>query len=255
MSSWLIRPSAGANPQARLFCFSYAGGGASAFRQWPAELPTGLELCAVQLPGRENRLRETPLRCVPSVVEAVLEALTSLLDIPFALLGHSMGSIIAAEVARELATRGGPIPGHLFVSARRPAHMPAAETPLHGLPDDEFIAEVNRRYGGIPRALLAERELLDLFLPTLRADLTALETFSPRQRSPLAVPITAFGGSDDDMTPRAHLEAWSSETTAAFRVRVFSGGHFYLEPRRAEVVADVATTLAPLLVGAGGAAA
>lgn len=147
------------------------------------------------------------------------------------------------------------MPGHLFVSARRPPHLPASETALHGLSDDAFIAEVNRRYGGIPRALLAERELLDLLLPTLRADLTALETFLPRQRPPMAIPVTAFGGSDDAMTPRAHLDAWRDETTAAFRVRIFAGGHFYLDPRRTDVLADVAATLTPLLVGAGGAAA
>lgn len=255
MSSWLIRPSAGGNARARLICFSYAGGGASAFREWSAGLPTGLEVCAVQLPGRESRLRETALRSVPAVVEGVVEALVPLLDVPFALFGHSMGAVIAAEVARKLEARGEPMPGHLFVSARRPPHLPASETALHGLSDDAFIAEVNRRYGGIPRALLAERELLDLLLPTLRADLTALETFLPRQRPPMAIPVTAFGGSDDAMTPRAHLDAWRDETTAAFRVRIFAGGHFYLDPRRTDVLADVAATLTPLLVGAGGAAA
>lgn len=254
MSNWLVRPPR-ANAEARLFCFANAGGGASTFREWHAALPAELDLCAVQLPGRENRLRETPLRSIPEVVAAATDALLPFFDVPFALLGHSMGSVLAAEVARELEARGGATPRHLFVSSRRPPHLSALETPLHGLTDTEFVVEINRRYGGIPRALLAERELLDLFLPTLRADIFALETFQPPPRNPLSVPITAFGGSDDVMTPRAHLDAWHGETTAAFRVRTFAGGHFYLEPRRTELLADIASTLTPLLIGTGGAAA
>lgn len=255
MSDWLLRPVIRPNLKARLFCFPNAGVGASVFRTWSAGLPRELEVCAIQLPGRENRLSEPPPSSLPPAIHGAVEAIGPLLDVPFAFFGHSMGAVIAAEVARELETKGGPAPKHLFVSARRPPHTPGFETPLRGLPDAEFIAEINRRYGGIPPALLAERELLDLLLPTLRSDIAGLETYLPRERSPLSIPITAFGGSDDVMTPRTHLDAWRTSTSAAFRVRVFAGGHFYLEPRRAELLADVAATLAPLLSGTTGAAA
>jgi surfactin synthase thioesterase subunit len=158
-----------------------------------------------------------------------------------------MGAVLAAEVARALAASGGPQPGHLVVSARRPPHLPGPEAPLHVLPDPEFVAEVGRRYGGMPAEITQHADLMELLLPPLRADVRALETHRPPARAPLPCPISAFGGSEDRTVPREQLEAWRGETSAAFRIRVFQGGHFYLEARRAEVLADLAATLAPLL--------
>jgi surfactin synthase thioesterase subunit len=207
-------------------------------------------VCAVQLPGRESRLREPPVASIPGLVSALAPALSPLLDLPFAFFGHSMGAVLAAEVARALRAGGGPVPAHLIVSSRRPPHVPGPETPLHVLPDPEFVAELERRYGGIPAEVKQHADLLALLLPAIRADVRALETHRPPPRPPLPCPISAFGGSDDRLAPREQLDAWRSETSAAFRVRVFPGGHFYLDPRRGEVLADLAATLAPLLAGA-----
>jgi surfactin synthase thioesterase subunit len=220
--------------------------GASVYRLWPRLLPESLDVCAVQLPGRENRLNEPRVPSVAQLVEALVPALLPELDLPFAFFGHSMGAVLAAELARALEARGGPLPGQLLVSARRPPHLPGTELPLRALPDATFLAEIQRRYGGIPAEILAQPELLELLLPTLRADIAALELHRPARREPLPCPITAFGGADDALTPHAHLEAWRDETRSAFRLRVFPGGHFYLEARRAELLADLAATLAPL---------
>jgi medium-chain acyl-[acyl-carrier-protein] hydrolase len=245
--AWLYRPAPRRFPSVRLFCFPYAGVGASVFRQWPAGLPVEFDVCAVQLPGRTVRLSEPAVANIPVLVDGIVGAITAYLDIPFVFFGHSMGAILAAEVARELASRGLRLPSHLFVSGRRPPHMPDPESSLRGLSDPEFVAEINRRYGGIPPEILEHQDVLAMLLPSLRADIAALETHRPARRGPLQCPISAFGGSDDALTPPAHLEAWRGETATTFEVCLFPGGHFYLEPERAAVLAKVSAILAPIL--------
>jgi len=248
MSSFWLHRFGGSSPAAaRLFCFGHAGGAAAAFRSWHQALPRSLDVCAVQLPGRANRMGEPAMRAIPAMVDALLPALIPNLDLPFAFFGHSMGSALAYAVTHELARRSAPLPVHLFVSGRRPPRIPDPDPPLHPLSDADFIAEINRRYGGIPPEVLAEPDLMALLLPTLRADLLALETYDPPAAAPLPCPVSAFGGADDPRTPRTHLEAWRDETRGAFRSRVFPGGHFYLEARRDEVLADLVATLSPVL--------
>lgn len=246
-SLWLQRPAPRAQARARLFCFPYAGVGAAVYRLWPAGLPEELEVCAVQLPGRANRLHEPALASIPALVDALVPALVPHLDIPFAFFGHSMGAVLAYEVARVLHSCGGPLPKHLVVSGRRPPHVPNPDPPLHVLPDAQFVAEIELRYGGIPPEVKAEPDLMELLLPCLRADVEALETFQPPQRPALPMPITAFGGVHDRLVPKSHLEAWRGETHGTFWVRVFPGDHFYLDPCRAEVLADLSVTLEPML--------
>jgi surfactin synthase thioesterase subunit len=249
--SWLCKHVARPWAAARLFCFPYAGVGASVYRLWPAGLPPALEVCPVQLPGRESRLREAPVANIDALVDALLPALLPHLDRPFAFFGHSMGAVLAVEVARKLVNTGRASPAHLIVSGRRPPHMPATEPDFHMLPDAQFIAEIERRYRGIPQEVMQQQELLQLLLPCLRADITALETHLPPRKPPLPCPISAFGGTDDRLTPREHLEAWQDETTAAFQLRTYRGDHFYLRVHEAAVLADVASTLAPMLRTAG----
>jgi medium-chain acyl-[acyl-carrier-protein] hydrolase len=244
---WWHRPALRQHAAANLFCFSHAGGTAATFRSWPAGLPSWLEVWAVQIPGRGSRWGESPLSTIPAMVDAIIPALLPHLRRPFAFFGHSMGAVLAGEIARVLAKRESIAPRHLFVSSHRPPHMPGLETDLHTLSDDEFIDEIDRRYNGVPGGLLDEADLRTLLLPVLRADIAALETFRPSKGAALPCPISAFGGAQDSLVPRNHLEAWRDQTEGPFRVRTFPGGHFYFNQEREALLGDLAATLAPML--------
>ncbi len=171
----------GANPlksdsQRRLYmlCFPYAGAGASVFREWALDLPSSVDVRAIQIPGRENRWSETPFTSMSSLVKSLSAALDPLLDLPFVLFGHSMGALVSFEFARQLRRETNKTPVHLFISGARAPQIPDPDPPIHQLPDLAFIGEL-QRLNGIPESVLQDGELMRLVLPTLRADLTLCE--------------------------------------------------------------------------------
>ena len=248
ISNGVYRPAPREDAVFRIFCLPFAGGGATAFRLWPAGLPAEVDVIALQLPGRGTRLREAPLRRLSDMVDLALSEFEPHLDRPFALFGHSMGALFARELAGRLAARGQP-PAHLFVSARS-TQLKRNLPLLYKMPDDRFLTEVDKRYQGIPAQLWAERDMLELLLPALRADVEALETYERDPHAPpLSCRISVYGGSRDLSVTREDLEAWKTETVASCRVRVFEGDHFFLEPQRALVLADIGEMLAPHLSG------
>jgi len=245
-SPWILTFRPRADARVRLFCFHHAGGGAATFRPWASALPDHVELCAVQLPGRANRLREPVVSSIPGLVEALVPVIRDWSDRPFVFFGHSMGAVLAAEVTRALMASAAPLPAHVVISSRRPVHVPSDEPTLHDLDDDAFVRETNRRYGGIPQEVIADRDVLGLLLPGLRADMRALETYRPAQGPQLRSPVTVYGGQDDPIVPPAHLAAWEEETAGAFRLRLFPGTHFYLTAAMADVLADLTRIVEPI---------
>ncbi|MCX6047109.1 MAG: alpha/beta fold hydrolase [Chloroflexi bacterium] len=227
-NAWVTIPKPQPQAQVRLFCFPYAGGGATVFRTWPALLPPTIELCAIQLPGRETRLRETPFDQLEPLVQALAVALYPYLDRPFAFYGHSLGALISYEVARHLQRVRAPLPQQLFVAARQAPHLPWAESPLHQLPTADFLSAVQQRYGGIPAAVWEDAELMALVQPQLRADFTLLETYLYRADQALACPITVFGGHNDQTVTQPALAAWSEHTSALCKIHLLPGDHFFL---------------------------
>jgi len=238
---WLSVPRPRPEAALRLFCFPYAGSGASGFHAWAKALAgEDLEVCAIQLPGRENRLSEPAFDHLDALLPPLLDALEPQLDRPFGFFGHSMGTLLAFEAARALRDRGWPTPRKLFLSAGRPPHVARTDTPLHGLPDDAFIAAIVERYQGIPAAVLEHRELLDLILPTLRADITLLETYRYRPDAPLAAGFSVFGGRSDPRVDDESLRRWRDLTDGTFDCATFAGGHFYLNDARPALASAIA---------------
>lgn len=235
------------NPRARLrlFCFPYAGGGASVYRGWAASLPGDVEVCPVQLPGRESRLRETPFTHWRPLVDALAEVLPPYFEMPFVFFGHSMGALLAFELARSLRRMGGPLPLHLFVSGRRAPEVPAREEPIHQLPEAQFIERL-RELNGTPEEVLQHAELMRLLLPILRADFGVNETYEFREEEPFDFGISAFGGLGDVDVTRDDLELWKTQTRGRFRPRMLPGDHFFLHSARELITEALSRDLAEL---------
>lgn len=236
---WLItaRPKPGA--AVRLFCFPFAGGAASAYRQWGDLVGPEIEVTAVQLPGREMRLREPPFDRVGPLVKAAADVLEGALDArPYAVFGHSMGALIGFELVRELRRRGRTLPVALVASGRNAPHLPPRDPLMHPLPHDEFVDRL-RRFEGTPQAVLEHQELMEMLVPLLRADFAVNEAYDHVPEAPLDLPLLAMGGDADEEVSHGGLEAWEGYTTGPFALRVYPGGHFFLNPLAGEVVRDV----------------
>jgi len=198
------------NPSARLrlFCFPYAGGSARIYRSWARHLPSCVEVCPVQLPGRDRRIAEPPFTNVQLLVEAAVAALRPLFDKPFAFFGHSMGALIGFELAHYVRAELGVSPKHIFASGRRAPQM-SREQSIYDLPKEELLAELHR-LKGTPPDVLEHPDLMELMLPLLRADFSLGDTYVFSERPPLSCPITVLGGLLDSHESRAELQAFLS---------------------------------------------
>jgi medium-chain acyl-[acyl-carrier-protein] hydrolase len=237
-TAWILRPRPSKQTQLRLFCFPYAGGSASAFQSWRQYLPDAVDLCLIQLPGREMRLREKAYSSLPSLLNALTPVLLPYLDQPFVFFGHSMGAMICFELARSLRQRQSPQPLHLFVSGCRAPHLPATEPAIHALPESELIAAL-KRLNGTPPSLLENRELMELLLPMLRADFALFETYNYIPKEPLSCPITAFGGLQDTRATSQQISHWYEHTHTTFTLHMFPGDHFFILEARKELLEKI----------------
>jgi medium-chain acyl-[acyl-carrier-protein] hydrolase len=244
---WFNHPDRRVHAGLRLYCFPPAGGSASTFRSWSRALPSDVEVCPVQLPGRENRLRDAPFVKSAPLVRALADVLGDASNVPFAFFGHSMGALIGYELARELRRRRQPGPARLYVSGHRAPHLPSKRAPIHHLPQAPFIAEL-RRLNGTPEQILEHPELRELVMPALRADFAVCETYVHTPGDPLACPIVAFAGRSDRLASPADMAPWR-EHTRAFELHVLPGNHFFLRSAQDLILKAISVDAAVLQRG------
>ncbi|MEW6742823.1 MAG: alpha/beta fold hydrolase [Planctomycetota bacterium] len=236
----LCRPS----PQSRLrlFCFPCAGRGSTMYRQWIGGMPPGVEVCPVQLPGRETRCGEPPYRRVQPLVADAALALQPFLDRPFAVFGHSMGGLVAFEFVRHVRRAYGLEPVLLVVSGEPAPHLAGGSPPRYNLPDEEFLAHI-KSLNGTPAEALASRELMEFMLPVIKADFEVCDCYQYLSDAPLDCRVAAYGGADDPESPREQLAAWRDHAARDFVLRTFPGNHFYLDSCRESLLQALAQDL------------
>jgi medium-chain acyl-[acyl-carrier-protein] hydrolase len=215
---WFSVLAAAARPRATLVCFPFGGGNSAAFRTWSRHLPADVQLLGVDLPGRGARFGEPMFTRVDAVIDALAGQQGYLAQQGrLIFFGHSLGALLAFELARTLELSG-------------------AAAPVHGLPDAQFLEQV-QRFEGLPDEVLQHAELLEVFLPILRADFALSESYRCAAQTPLNCDLTVLGGTRDPMVDVATLEPWAQHTRARFDCRTFDGGHFFLHDFAAEIVA------------------
>lgn len=223
------KPNPGAKLQ--LFCIPFAGGGTKTFFNWYKHLPD-IELCLIAYPGREYRITELPITDIDVLLNTLLDECKNVIKTDFAIFGHSMGSIVSYGLARHLEKEN-IFPKLLFVSAAAaPTRVLKEENMLSLLPDNKFIKILIERYDGIPDIVLRDSDLMKLFLPMLRNDISIEEQYVKKYGSndsdPISCDIVAFGGLDDIAIKEHHLMTWKNLTKGTFFNKMFPGTHFYL---------------------------
>ena len=230
----------------RLICFPHAGGSAVFFRPLAKAAPPGLEVHAVQYPGRADRLKEPLIDDARRLAAAVADALAPLPPVPVALFGHSMGTIVAYETARLLTARGTP-PAHLFVSASDvvPRGGRRGGETHHDKDDDALMATL-ARLGGTDVRLLADPQIRGVVLPYVRNDFRLVAAYRHESGPLLDCPVTAFTGDADPVVEPEDMAGWARTTSGGFTLRVLPGDHFYLIPQADAVLTEIRRRLAPL---------
>jgi medium-chain acyl-[acyl-carrier-protein] hydrolase len=231
----------------KMFCFPYAGGTSLVFKKWGDFLPPTVQVIAVELPGRGGQLREPPSVSLPALIDDLEWRILPLLDKPFVLFGHSMGAIIAFELARTLRRKYARQPQALLVAGRRAPQLPSSEPVTYNLPKAGFIEELIK-LDGTPKEVLEHAELMEMMIPLLRADFQLVQTYEYQSETPLRCPIIVYGGLQDHHVTRDMLLPWKEHTTSRCEVRMLPGDHFFIRSSQALLLGSLARELREVIV-------
>ncbi|MFI5799457.1 thioesterase II family protein [Streptomyces sp. NPDC051677] len=243
-SLWLRCYRTGPPEAMRLVVFPHAGGSASYYREFCATLSDRFNTFAMQYPGRQDRRHEPSPTDLHTLSDQLFDELKGFIDRPMAFFGHSMGAVLAFEVARRFEQRLSHPLEMLFVSGRRASTQPRDEA-IDPANDDDLLAEIQKLSGTDPR-LLGYEDMLHMILEPLRADYLALNSYTSAPTPVLRTPITALTGAADPRTTKAEANAWRDRTTGPFDLCVFPGGHFFVREHHEAVTTFVAEKLSSL---------
>ena len=247
MSLWLPkRTSPVSSETTQLFCFPHAGSGAAHYHRWQRLLAEDIQLLPVKLPGRDSRFNEDAIGEIDQLLDQLVPGILDSIREPFALFGHSMGGLIAYELADRLQ-RENLTPIILFVSASRAPHLykpKASGTRLYELPDNEMIARLTNDFGKGRDTSAEELQMMRFMVNTIRADLRLLGVYEHRPRPPLTAPITAFAASEDRVVPLEAVSAWRQHTSREFKILTMPGHHFYLRQQEKSLVSLITSRIA-----------
>ncbi|ASO20364.1 surfactin synthase thioesterase subunit [Actinoalloteichus hoggarensis] len=238
---WVRRFHPAPTATARLLCLPHAGGSASYFFPVSRRLSPGVEALAVQYPGRQDRLAEKPLESVEELADRLVDVVLPFRDKPLGLFGHSLGALLAFELALRLEDRG-VRPVGLFASGRR-APITTREDEYTHLGDDAALIAAVTRLGGTSPGLFDDEEMAAMVLPSIRADYRAAETYRYRPGPRLATPVHAFVGDADPKATVEEVRRWAEHTDGGFDLTIHPGGHFYLNAHADAVIDRIAALL------------
>lgn len=239
ISTWLPFWQPRLDARVRLLCFPYSGRGARLYRSWERVLGAHIELCSVQLPGRETRIREPRVVRMSPLVDAMMNSIIEILDKPFVVFGYSAGALIAFEIASRISRCRPDMLAGLIVASRPGPDLKPERKVIHSLTEAAFI-EYILNLGGTSAEVLADPELRNIVLPILRSDFELAETYEYLPSRPLDCPIFVYAGEDDQYLTNRDCQAWQSHSTREVKIRFFKGGHFFIEECGEELIDNIA---------------
>ncbi|MEV6000307.1 alpha/beta fold hydrolase [Streptomyces griseomycini] len=225
-----------------LYCLPYAGCSARVFDSWKVYAPEFLNVIPVELPGRGSRCTDSPVSDLPELLDDLSSAIDVDSRVPYGIFGHSFGAIIAYELGRRMIADGFPGPSALVVSACRPPHLATPEVPVFDRPDRDFRQRL-RELRGTPPELLENDELMELYIPVIRADYSIIDNYRSAGPVDIGCPIVALYGSADDDADGAVVEQWGAYTRSSFEKYEIPGDHFFLHSAEQEIVSRIASEI------------